>query len=63
MTVSTLLKGLKLGDAVISIRKRDPRYGLTFLGCGVPYRVLSRFGAYIVTDSTIADGVLVLYVE
>lgn len=62
MTVERVLRGLK-GTMHVSIRKRDRIYGMTYIGGGTCERCIYRYGAYIIEESCIIDGVLVLYVN
>lgn len=63
MTVGTLLKKMNLNGVNVSIRKHDKVYGLTYVGGGKPSYCVSRYGAYLVVESTVIDNILILYVE
>lgn len=62
MTVKRLLETMNLHGVSVSIRTHDKKYGLTYIGGGKPSYCCSRYGAYVVVESTIIDGILVLYV-
>lgn len=62
MTVQRLLEKMNLVGVNVSIRKHDKTYGLTYVGGGKPSYCCARYGAYVVVESTIIDGILVLYV-
>lgn len=62
MTVKRLLQALNLRGVRVSIRAHDKTYGLTYIGGGNPSYCCAKYGAYVVEESTILDGMLVIYV-